>query len=94
MFASYKAFDKKSTVPSSIILSKINSKNKNAIFTKLQKRGIIVTTLTGKCYFNEEAINNPAVGKKAYTNFVLKIVFIALAICAVFTTFALISDYF
>ena len=92
VFASYKAFDKKSTVPSSIILSKINSKNKNAIFTKLQKRGIIVTTLTGKCYFNEEAINNPAVGKKAYTNFVLKIVFIALAICAVFTTFALISD--
>lgn len=93
VYENFNAYSKNNTVPNSIILSKINLKNKNVVFKELQKKGIIVTTLTGKSYFNEEAIHNSDIGKKVYKQYVQKIIIIIVLICVSLIVITFISDF-
>ena len=66
IFDKYKAYDKKKTVPKSVILSEMKVRNKIVFFNEFEKKGIIVSNFS-KVYLDLKAIENPKIGRKNFT---------------------------
>lgn len=81
IFDKYKAYDKKKTVPKSVILSEMKVKNKIVFFNEFEKKGIIVSNFS-KVYLDLKAIENPKIGRKNFTKKVIKISSLCILIFA------------
>ena len=81
IFDKYKAYDKKKTVPKSVILSEMKVKNKIVFFNEFEKKGIIVSNFS-KVYLDLKAIENPKIGRKNFTKKVVKISSLCILIFA------------
>ena len=86
----YKAYDKKTAIPDSVLFSNIKVKNPNRLKSNYIKRGVIVLASANKTYFDEEAILNLEKASSNYKKFkrrtfriiLLSVIFLAFVILA------------
>lgn len=86
----YKAYDKKTAIPDSVLFSNIKVKNPNRLKSNYIKRGVIVLASANKTYFDEEAILNLEKASSNYKKFkrrtfriiLFSVIFLAFAILA------------
>lgn len=90
LFYKYRAFDKRHSVPDRILLNRIDSSDKYALFNRMKKRGIIASTWGAKSYFNERAITDSKFGKQSYIKYILKTMMLGLLIVSVMSVIFLL----
>ena len=86
----YKAYDKKTAIPDSVLFSNIKVKNPNRLKSNYIKRGVIVLASANKTYFDEQAILNLEKASSNYKKFkrrtfriiLFSVIFLAFAILA------------
>ena len=85
IFDIYKAYDKKTKVPKSVILTEMKVKNRLVFFSEMEKKGIIVSSFS-KVYLDLNAIDNPKIGSKNYSKKILKFTGLFILLFALFIT--------
>ena len=85
IFDIYKAYDKKTKVPKSVILKEMKVKNRLVFFSEMEKKGIIVSSFS-KVYLDLNAIEDPKVGSKNYSKKILKFTGLFILLFALFIT--------
>ena len=63
IYAKYDAFSKEKAIPSSILLSELNIKNKLKLIKNMESKGIIVSPFN-KSYFDKSAVEDKNIAKK------------------------------
>ena len=63
IYAKYDAFSKEKAIPSSILLSELNIKNKLKLIKNMESKGIIVSPFN-KSYFDKSAVEDKTIAKK------------------------------
>lgn len=63
IYAKYDAFSKEKAIPSSILLSELNIKNKLKLIRNMESKGIIVSPFN-KSYFDKSAVEDKTIAKK------------------------------
>lgn len=63
IYAKYDAFSKEKAIPSSVLLSELNIKNKLKLIKNMESKGIIVSPFN-KSYFDKSAVEDKTIAKK------------------------------
>lgn len=91
----YKAYDKKSAIPDSILFSNIKVKNPNKLKQDYIKRGVIVLASANKTYFDEEAILNLEKASSNYKKFkrrTFRVIFFSVIFFVLVVALALVPE--